>query len=82
MEKVYIAVKVTSQSDYTEGRYWSSAEDATDILAVFSTEKEAETFIASLPPWEETEEDDEGGNFYEYKIVEASIGVPLPCIGL
>ena len=47
-KNVYLVCIRVSQSDYTEGKYYSSAEDATHIRAVFMNEAKAMRYAAKL----------------------------------
>lgn len=40
--KVYVLIQYLEQSEYTEGRYWASAQPYTEILGVYSTKEAAE----------------------------------------
>jgi len=48
MPCVHVVIEVTDQSAYTEGRYYSSAQDATEIVGVFKDYHDAEMLRTSL----------------------------------
>ena len=64
MKKVYIVEKVTTQSQYTEPKYYASARDAKEILFVDTDEEKARAYMDTLELYEDPDDDDGEDPFY------------------
>lgn len=69
--ELFILTENKSQSEYTEPRYWASADDSSKIVGVFSTREKAEAEKQRLEALceegglDEDDGDDEEYVFYE-----------------
>ena len=72
---LWAVVRSVSQGDYTEPRYYASAQDAQEIICIKPTQYAAEQEAERLNRENENEVRDDDEDYTEYKVVETYLDV-------